>query len=541
MQFRDLSINYVDQRSGERWVTEGISLNLIDEGAQQRAVLDGIVRGEDGAQTAIRLRAVRHLDDGRVEARLAFDGAEPATLASQIGALGALRVLDVPVSGNLALTLSSTGVLEEMTGMLEAGSGRVVAGPDQSVTFDHAKTYFRFDAAENRFTVDGVTVETEYGNLHAHGDTWLHWGEDGRVAALTSQMQIDSLRVDAQPHFEGVFAPQRGSLTTRISLDPFVVELGEMNFVDGPSRYRIEGRMAAVPAGWHVALQGTAASLDLAQTMQLWPTALTPGVRRWIDEHIYDGFVPELWADLRWTTGDRQPGFSLGLTFDDARGRIFNTMPQLQSAAGQAVVDATGFHISLTDGRVLQPDMPAIEMAGSRLSITRLGQPVPLGHARLAGTGSIPAVMRLIGHKPFNLTEGLTEPTKLAQGLAAVEVEAHFPIREVYAENEVAAKVRAKLYNVNSTRVAPGYTVTADALDLVADNAQMQISGQARLLDVPVEFTWNRALGPETTGHSTLDGTVPLTLANMAKFGVEFPAGTVQRRDDRSGASGNPL
>nr|WP_300976021.1 hypothetical protein [Yoonia sp.] len=93
------------------------------------------------------------------------------------------------------------------------------------------------------------------------------------------------------------------SVDLRLSLDPFVVDIGQAMVRDGASRMLAQGRIAATDAGWQVAVDAVIDTLAPDRLRTLWPNGFRPGTRDWVRRNVLAGQLSDLHFGLRLEPG----------------------------------------------------------------------------------------------------------------------------------------------------------------------------------------------------------------------------------------------
>ena len=134
--------------------------------------------------------------------------------------------------------------------------------------------------------------------LAATGQTYL-MREDGSPmkgalasdlpAAFLGQIHISQAMFDPAGLFQEPLRFSDGALDARLRLNPFRLEIGQLALTEGPRRLLANAKVTAEPQGWSASVDLSLNEITQNRLMALWPQALLPGTRAWIDKNVLDG------------------------------------------------------------------------------------------------------------------------------------------------------------------------------------------------------------------------------------------------------------
>ena len=140
---------------------------------------------------------------------------------------------------------------------------------------------------------------------------------------------------------------------------------------------------------------------------------------------------------------------------------------------------------------------------------------------------SVTAALSLLDEPPFNFLTKAGQPVDLADGHARVEATIRLPLVPKIDLPDVTYSVTGEITRVRSDKIVPGKVLSADRLELRADNEGMEISGPGHLGKAAFDARWTQGFGPEAEGQSQVTGTVELSQAFVDEFGIGLPKGAV--------------
>lgn len=515
-----LTVVIEDAASGDSLQIDEADLSLVPSDGMLSLSVGGQVSGR--AHSALDLSFTRRADAGQTAFSARFESLHSEDIAFASDALAWLTLVDAPLSGQLSTVLFDDGRVGTLSGTLDVGAGRLVPGGGVApLPLTSMSLAFDYDAAAARMWIERFEVEAPALSARISGHATLL---DGPV--YQTQLQISEITADPPGLFAAPLRFDGGALDFRLQLEPVVaVEVGQAVLFDERLHLRARGRIAAEEAGLAVRLDTEVPRIAAARVPGFWPVDLLPNTRRWIAERILAGEITNLHAGLR-LVPDNAPQFGLTFDFDGARVRALRGMGPVQAGRGYLDISHNRVAIALHEGHVMAPDGGRLDLAGSLMRIHDTRQRFSPATLDLEIAGDIPSALTLIAADPFNLLDRFPlDPATVARGRADIAASVDMVLQPRITPEDLTFAIAARLAGVASDQLVPGRVLNANALRLEADNDQLSIAGRARLDGVPIDATWTRALGPDTSFASTVTGTATLTPQALAGFGLRLPEG----------------
>ncbi len=525
VSFDDISVSYEDLLTGNRWSADHgrVEIRRTDGGVS--GVMEAGFSRSGDTPTHVFVRADQRADGSNAVLAEFFDAA-PTDIADHVAALDWLRIIDAPAKGNLTLELDAEGQLTAFNGAIALDEGRVRPEGTQEIGFESARSHFSYDPAAQLFTVDNLSVATSVADIASRGSVRLTPGETGGIAALTGQMRITALNIRKLDVFPQDLSFERGEITARATLDPFRIDIGEIVLFDSGNRLIADGSVRAAPEAWQVAVNLRAEGIAHDRLLAYWPLALKPKTRTWLEENIQAGTITRLQAGLR-TTEDK-PDLLLEARFEDATARVLRSMPPVTGASGRVSVAENAVRVTVDAGLTTPPSGAPIDLAGTVFEVPDTRPKPATGIAHVRATGGIPGILSLLDLEPLNLISKLGQSPDFATGRAEATARLEFPLQKGLPPEAVIVAADATLTDLEVPNLIPNRPVSAERLHLAATNTDLRLSGIAEISDIPFDFTFARALGPEADPVAHFDGTFPMSPATLAALGAALPTGLVR-------------
>lgn len=530
------SLTLEDARSGRVW-NVGDGRIVIENRPDALAAQMGLTLVGGGAAPALaQIIMVRPKGQAQVRLTATVDQVAAADIAAQAPVLAWLGVLETAVSGRIATVITADGIAAldaEMT--LGAGALRP-DGAAKPIAFDRAAISLGYDPTLGRIALTGLSVDSQTLRLTASGHAYpvdaqgriLTGALGGQVpAGFLGQVAIAQAQIDPEGLFERPLVFTQGAMDARLGLDPFRVDIGQVALVEERGRrLSLKGSAGVVPGGWQVALDLGLDAIAHDRLLQLWPKSAVVNTRKWVGDNVATGILTDVKAALRVDPG-QETRLSLGYEFDSAEVRFLRTLPPIQQGRGRSGIEGQTYTMVLEAGTVTAPLGGAIDVAGSVFQVTDITAKPAQAVIQLKTDSSITAALSLLDLPPFGFMTKAGQSPDLASGRAVVDTRLSLPLARRVELKDVSYSVTGALRDVQSDALIKGKRVAAPALTLTADPAGLSIAGPGTIGHVPFDVTYSQAFDPAARGKSRVAGSVALSPAMLAEFGIGLPEGLI--------------
>ena len=455
-------------------------------------------------------------------------------LASQTALLGWLGILEAPMSGQIAATIDRAGI-QDLSGRLDMGAGALK--PSETTTpiaFDRASIGFGYDPEAGRILLTGLDVQSQTLRLSASGRAYMV--DDAgqpitgalsgrRPAAFLGQIEVAGLKVDPAGLFVKPVEFTEGAIDLRLRLQPFALELGQVTMRQGEQTLSLSGSLRAEADGWRTALDVSLNKVSLDGLLALWPAALVPNTRWWVETNVKNAELRDVRAALRLSPGSA-PRVELGWSFAGADLRFMQKMPPVTGADGYATIIGKTYTLVLAKGIVTPPQGGVVDVAGTVFAVPDITVFPAIADIDLKAASPLTAMLSLLDQPPFHYLEKARQPVTLGQGQARVAARISLPLVMKVGPGDVRYAVRARVDDFASDVLVAGRRISAPRLEVVADPAGMTITGPGLIGQVPFDVTFRQDFGL-TVLPARIEGTVTLSQAAVEEFGLGLPRSMV--------------
>ncbi|MFT3687547.1 hypothetical protein [Paenirhodobacter sp.] len=524
---QDVRIRIDDSRLNRVWDVSDGAFRLTQTGSEIALALAFDVGDREGKAARVSLDASTSKLGPEASFGATVTDVPAQDLAVQSPAVAMLGLLDAAISGTFRTGIGADGALMRTDATLSVGKGAIspVEGA-APVPFEGAEMALSYDPQAQKVTVSDASFTSKALRFRASGQSYLRDFQHGLPREALVQVQMRDIEADPEGIFESPARFSFGAADARLRLDPFRVDLGQLQLVKDAQRISGKGRIAADADGWRVVLDAGIDRIDQHDLLALWPPRLVPPTRHWLAENVMTGELQNARAAVRIAPG-QEPRFELGYEFRGAEVRILRTLPAVREGRGFATIHDDSHTLMVEEGTAEAPSGGRVEVADSVMSVPDIREKPARAEVALVTRAPIPAALSLLDEEPFRFLSKAGRGTDLAQGWAEARTNLRFRMEKKVDPKDVDFDVTARLTDVSTDKIVPGKSITAPLLVLRADRAGMTISGKGQFESVPFDARWSQRFGEENKGRSALDGYVNVTPAALAGVGISLPKGMV--------------
>ena len=526
----DVTLRYEDVRARRGWTVDSGQMRLARNGDDVTISTQMSLLGGRDYVTSIEAFLNTRFGTSETEFGVRFEDMPSGDIASQSAALAWLDILRAPISGSMRGQTDASGGLGPVNVALRVAEGLLQPDDDvQPVPFDGLSSHLTFDPARQVITFADLSLDSKWIKASASGQALLRDLERGLPNTLLGQLELSRFEVNPKELDDVPMVLDRSFADFRLKLDPFELDLGQMVIRLQGNRMQLSGALRTRGPRWDYAIDGRSDGLDVGQVLDIWPDALKPNLRKWIDENIQRITLDDINLAVR-STGGGPPDVYVDFQYRDADLKVLKTMPPVRGASGYASLIRNQFRVAAESGRITADQGGDVDVSGTgfiALDTTQKQSPA-LARVRLSGTAT--AAASLLDREPLRVFTKARLPVDLADGRVEAQGNVRFRMKPKLLPEEVRFDAAGHLLDVRTTQFIEGKEIRADSLHVTADNAQVEISGAATVGALPVEGRWHAPLGQKTAGESWIEGTAELSQRAVDEFDIGLPDGSVSGR-----------
>lgn len=523
-----LTITLEDARSGRIWqVTDGnLLITQTDNILETEITFDVFNQTDELAEVELSLRSDKTTPEATLSA--SFTNAAASDIGAQAPALSFLQLVDAPVSGALRTALGQKGEITDLAGALQIDEGGIRPVPGaRPVGFGGAKGYIDYDPEQNALSLSGLSFISDLGEAEVDGRLYLADFVNGWPQAVLGQMRLTRARLNDPELFDMPLDIEGGYADMRLKLSPFSFEVGQAVLFHEGHRYEAKATIGATREAWDLAIDIEAPALDVAELRKVWPIPVAKGARKWVFDRVEGGELSNVHMALRGPTVEEAEMLMSG-EIADGTVKVLPTLPPVQKASGYLSLAHKELVVHVHEAEMHAPQGDVVQAGGTSFTIPNVNDKPGDGIADVVLEGPLKAGFGLLDLPPLNVFEGTGFGIDVASGRFAARGTARFPLLKDLPVEDVVYNVAGLAYDVRSTELVPGSTLTAERLAFRAQPDMLEVEGPLKIGLVPVEALWRQPMGGGVQG-STVTGTVTLSEALNEEFnfglGPEFLSG----------------
>ena len=525
---RALTLRYEDLQAERAWTVDGGRLRLtrLDDKVDLAADF-ALLGGGDGAAT---LEANYSGKIGSLASEFGVNLADmpAADIATQGPAFAWLEPLRASISGALRGGVDEEGNLRSLNATLQISQGVIQPNPQaKPIPIDAARSYFSYDPGQGVLRFDELSVQSPWLSGRLEGQSFLSEVQNGTITEMVGQFNLAELRANPQDLFTNPVRIEAAQMDFRLRLDPLELTIGRFGIADQGSHLEAKAKIAALEQGWAVQVDGALDRLSHQRLLAFWPEGAAQKPRKWLVEKLAHADLHDIQFAMRKRPDHpAEPFFSFG--FRNAQADILPNFPPLGQGRGHASLVRDRFVLRLDRGFVRAPKGGWVSLAGSHyiLPDVRIKENPP-GLVRLSASGAIPAALSLINLPPKAVMDDAGLPETLAAGQVDITGTIAFPVQKKPPPGAVRFDLTGQLRDVQSDVLVKGRVLRAAQLDLAVSNDEISIRGAGDLDGMPFDARWRQPLAAGARQPGQVAGQVTLSPSNLARFGLEVPAGLI--------------
>ncbi|WP_417269624.1 AsmA-like C-terminal region-containing protein [Celeribacter sp.] len=528
VEARDITVTLEDARTGRIWQATDAIVTLKNSDAAIDIALDfDLFNGtEDLASVRFQFQSRK----GSLASTIALQMTDAPTqdFALQSPALSFLSLVNAPVSASMRAKIDGSGVLASYSGALEIGAGEFRGGAGATpLMFDGAKGYFNYDPDAERIEFAELSVATDALNFKGHGAMLLREFAGNWPQRFVGQLQVDELVVSPEGMFAEPLRFDEGSVDLSFSSTPFEANIGQVALRHGDVWLRGAGSARALEDGWHAGLDAHVDSLTIEDLLALWPQGAIVKTRDWFVQNMTKARFDGLDLALRFSPERALPDAYLDWRLEDSTVTFIKGLPPVTGGSGYGTISHNEMTFAVDGGVIAAPQGGDIAVAGTVMHIPDITQLPATMTVGLETASPIEAALSLMAQKPFSILRGASFGPDVAQGRSQLQGQITFPLKKKVLMEDVEFTLTGTMYDVVSTKLMPGQTLKAEALDLAVDGTGLTIKGPTQIDTARFDGQWRKDFGAEHAGKSYISGRATLDQAFLDTFKISLPKGSV--------------
>jgi hypothetical protein len=474
----------------------------------------------------------------------------PSTLAKTSPQMSLLETLDMPIGGDLALELSTSGELKEATLALDLSRGRIGL-PSMSGTplvLDAGQIKLSYDAAARRLDVAPSTL--------TWGDS--HMTIEGAMTSETAPGGEPQWRFGLKAK-EGLLAAEEFGVAGikvdtwlaagRIIPGAGLVQLTEFTLKAGGAEVSVNGEITTGSEVPSTRVEAAMSPMTLPTLKALWPRALAPAARTWVGKHVTSGnlrsgkfkllsgkFLDREGAEM--SAEDRKGRLSMSIEVSDLK---MVPLPHgLPIEAPRALIHLEGntLEVTIPDAAVIAGPSSALPVKGGRFTVTDVGTAVPIGELAFRTQTSLATVLEAIKSSQFVSGAAPDLPAGAIDGKVDGQFKITVPLVESPNAPPATAEGKARFSEIRTKQPLGRLDIQGGTIDVnvaqtaVIASGELIVNGVLAKLDMQRIFDAPPEMQPPLRLSATLDNSdrtqIGLDVNHLVQGDVPFEITVLQ-------------
>ncbi|MEQ1577450.1 MAG: DUF3971 domain-containing protein, partial [Hyphomicrobium sp.] len=533
---RDATVSLDYSGKLTQWKVQELDIDL--EHLTQRSVISGMARIDSARGPWVLTFVTDDSDKTKdIKIKASLRDLVPSALGQALPEFGWLQTLNLPVSGDASVEVSTAGILKSATLALELGKGEIIwPALSAPLLLEAGLMQVSYDAERRVFTLSPSTVKWGGSHMTVAGDMSATQPPDGPLEwRFAVRSTAGSLAVQ-QPEQGGAAIDSLvpiDSWTASGRLVPHhgLLPLSAFDFSAGGGHIQLQGEMTAGAGPSSAQLTGQISPLPLPVLKALWPSAVAPQARQWVTANIIKG---EPGAGTLSLTSGRYLDEGQAVASGAGRSRFTFALEaaalQIKTAQGIRPVDVPRalvrlendeLEISMPEATLEAPSGKKIGFKAGRFTVSGLGNAVPQGGIQLKSQTALGPVVEILVKAGVLPKMAGDVPVEALDGKADAQADIKFPlIANLNLSNSIIAG-KVLLSDVKFKQKIKGLDVTGGSVTIEASQASVQAKGDVLVNGVQMKLEGQQIAGAEPDKQPPLRITTTLDNADRTQLGLD--------------------
>lgn len=500
----DADLLAIDRKLETSWSAPNTQVQLRRDatGIKGNVSMDVVVSGTERASLSIIGSYLT--DDNRIDMGVEFSKVTPAAFAGLSPELSHLAMFDLPMQGTLTFSMTTDGAVEGLGFDVTGAKGHLAVSVEEAQEKGDLALAQRIpvESLEFRGRYEGRPEKIEINNLT------INFGDDGRVflpAPVSHALPVRTL--NARGRYLGE--------DKRLELDSLEADL------HGPT-VSVAANFVFDADGLSLGASGVLRNMPPDELVGYWPKGMGESARQWVVGNISGGNVPEVRAAVQMRIA-RKTGIDILTLNGDMDIRnvtvdYLSPMPKAQRTNATARFTKEKFDIFIT-----RSEMGGLVLEKGIASFSGLDQFDQFADIDLFITGSVDKAMGLIESEPLGYSSAIGIDPARTGGSIDAHLKLGFLVEDALTMDGVKLSVTAQMEDVSIENVILGQSISDGELDLRVDKLGMDIGGEVKLGNIPVDLKWRRNFGENAPFRGRYNITSKIkNIRNLADMGIDL-------------------
>lgn len=533
----DLTVD--DQILEKSWMAPAADIRLTrdDIGVHGRL---SIILDVEGKQTELELLARYKKADKQLEITADIDKLSLAPFAPVFGDVELLKNFDVPLKGNVGLSIPLSGGEQSVRFDITGDAGALSLPPPYSEIINIRSVAMRggYSSASGDLEIEHIKVELAENQLRLPEPVAqlvnLKSGLlEGSYSSKTGLAVVQEFSGQLGANWN-VYVP--APINHKMPLRSFSIK-GQYDTIkdyakiskfeadlQGP-KVRISGDftgMKDLSSPTRIVAELEIKDVPVNDVSRYWPKSIGTDSYVWITQHLSDGTLHQLNANT-----DIEVQKDGALSVKAMKGTMQLTgvtvdylppMPKAVKVGGDIAFDAKTFAITLTQGKT-----KSLALNTGKIRLTGLDVVDQYADIELSLNGSAQSKLAFIDAEPLGFASELGIDPSTASGQAQTDLKLKFILEHSLTFEQVQIDAQSRLTDFGLTKVILGRGIKNSSLVLKVNNKGMVVTGDVTFDSIDADLVWRENFHDNRSFRSQYDlNTTIKDVRQLRDFGAEM-------------------
>ena len=457
----------------------------------------------------------------------------PSSIAEKFPNIAALQALDIPVTGEINVELSSSGEFLSGDAKLRLRRGHITPpwDPESAMWINRGDLRVHYSKETDvveiapstlRWGKSRATISGEFRPVREGGGAPKSWNfklKASEAVLAVKEFGLDPVPVDEWVA-EGNIAPEAGRLT----LSRFVIRSGQGSIA-------LAGSIVDAPGSPEVNLTGTISPMPLDLLKQFWPKFLAGKARSWVGERVSGGQVlggtitialkPGELAQME-NGGSPPPGVAnVGLDLSGLSIVYKPKLPPLLTGNARLSVSGIGFALDVPQAKIALASGEEIALTEGRFLIPDLRQDPQQGEISFKAAAATSSVLKLLDHEPLGYMQEVGMKPESFGGTAQGAFTMSMPMVKDLDFKDIKLRGSARLEDAIAAGMLGDVDVQGGSLDVNLTEQAVEVEGEVTIRGVPSTLAWQHLFHTQDEPQPPIRISAILDEGARAKLGME--------------------
>lgn len=336
----------------------------------------------------------------------------PRSIVDAVPQLPALQSLDMPVSADSAIELTSDGEIDSAQIVVRLGRGKLLmpADPNAAMLLDAGEFNLGYERGVGKIVLQPSKIE--WGESHAvlagafSAETSSPDGRHGwnfDIKATEGLLAAEEFGVPGLP-------VETWSATGRFVPEDSLIQLSRLLLKAGGSDVVVAGDVDVGRTGARTRIDGKVGPMSMYTLAAVWPRVLAPGARNWVGKRVLrgqlkGGTLSYVGAESgkRSAGGTEAAGFNVAMEAEGLRITAATGMAPIEAPRASIRVKDGALEVTVPDAEIVADPTRRVPLKGGRFASVNITADWPVGDISFRVQSQLAPVLDVLDSPPLDL------------------------------------------------------------------------------------------------------------------------------------------